>query len=351
MPSSFATVEGTARYRQRFPKHAPHQFYRNAQGLAVSSLGLGSYLGNMDDAASRGYVESVKEAVRGGINFIDTSLNYRHQMSEQDIGKALRELFDSGEFQRDEIVICTKAGYLVPNALPESGLDPAEIAGRMHCLAPDFLADQMSRSIRNLGTGGIDVFYLHNPETQLQYVPRDRFESRMSTAFLALEGFARQGAINWYGIATWNGLRVSADEGIVLTHLAGLAAQAGGQDHRFRFIQLPVNLAMVEAASLVREPWDGGPISTLDAARRLGITAIASASILQSRLASGLPDQIREELPGLETDAQRAIQFARSVPGITVALTGMSNPAHVTENLKLAATAPASLSAWFRPSL
>lgn len=316
----------------------------------VSCIGLGSYLGEMDDVTSRGYVESVKTAVRGGINFIDTSLNYRHQLSEQNIGEALTALFDSGEFQRDEIVICTKAGYLVPNALPESGLDPAEVAGRMHCLDPGFLADQMTRSLKNLGVPGIDVFYLHNPETQLQYVPRDRFESRMSTAFLALEGFHRQNVINYYGIATWNGLRVSADEGIVLTRLAELAAEAGGADHRFRFIQLPLNLAMLEGASLVREPGASGRISTLDAAAQLGISAIASASTLQTRLANGLPDQIREQLPGLDTDAQRAIQFARSAPGITTALVGMSNPMHVAENLKLAGVSPANLSAWFRPS-
>jgi aryl-alcohol dehydrogenase-like predicted oxidoreductase len=63
-----------------------------------------------------------------------------------------------------------------------------------------------------------------------------------------------------------------------------------------------------------------------------------------------LPDQVATALPGLSTDSQRAIQFARSAPGIASALVGMSNPSHVNENLGIAAVAPADLSAWFSSS-
>jgi aryl-alcohol dehydrogenase-like predicted oxidoreductase len=60
---------------------------------------------------------------------------------------------------------------------------------------------------------------------------------------------------------------------------------------------------------------------------------VASASILQSRLAKGLPDQAKTALPGFDTDAQRSIQFVRSCPGVTTALVGMSDSEHVRENL------------------
>jgi aryl-alcohol dehydrogenase-like predicted oxidoreductase len=82
--------------------------------------------------------------------------------------------------------------------------------------------------------------------------------------------------------------------------------------------------------------------SVLSTATRLGITAVASASLLQARLARNLPSEIRAQLPGARTDAQCAIQFARSTPGITVALVGMSKPAHVRENLDLASIEPAA---------
>src|SRR5690606_21096876 len=97
-------------------------FYRCCQSLTVSSLGLGSYLGNMDAATDAAYVASVTAAVRGGINFLDTSLNYRHQGSERNFGTAVGKLIAAGEVARDEIVLCTKAGYLVPNAIPVAAI-------------------------------------------------------------------------------------------------------------------------------------------------------------------------------------------------------------------------------------
>jgi aryl-alcohol dehydrogenase-like predicted oxidoreductase len=109
-----------------------------------------------------------------------------------------------------------------------------------------------------------------------------------------------------------------------------LAAEAGGADHHFRYIQLPFNLQMAEA-------YTGG---ILQVAEEHGLTVVASASLLQAQLARELPQELASLLPGLATDAQRAIQFTRSTPGITVALVGMSRVAHVEENLRLALVPP-----------
>ena len=91
----------------------------------------------------------------------------------------------------------------------------------------------------------------------------------------------------------------------------------------------------------------------LETAQRAGIAVVASASLLQGRLASNLPDTLAEKITGLATDAQRAIQFTRSTPGITAALVGMSNTAHVAENLGVQAVAPLSREAYdaiFQPA-
>jgi aryl-alcohol dehydrogenase-like predicted oxidoreductase len=69
---------------------------------------------------------------------------------------------------------------------------------------------------------------------------------------------------------------------------------------------------------------------------------MASASVYQGHLTRGLPAVLAEVLAGPETDAQRALQFVRSTPGITVALVGMKQRAHVEENLALARVPPAS---------
>jgi aryl-alcohol dehydrogenase-like predicted oxidoreductase len=64
--------------------------------------------------------------------------------------------------------------------------------------------------------------------------------------------------------------------------------------------------------------------------------------MLQGRVAQDLPNQVRIPLGSLRTDAQTAIQFVRSTPGVATALVGMSSVAHVEENLELVQIAPAT---------
>jgi aryl-alcohol dehydrogenase-like predicted oxidoreductase len=339
-----ASAEATARYAARFSGDR-QGFFRAVQGLSVSSLGLGTYLGRMDEATDQAYTEAVVAALRGGINFIDTSLNYRHQRSERNIGAALLALISHRELERNEFVVCTKAGYLVPEAIPAAALSDDDVVGGMHSLAPAFLSDQLDRSRLNLGLETIDVFYIHNPETQLGFVPLETFYTRMQRAFEELERLAAAGKLQFYGVATWNGLRKTpgAQGAMSIVRLEQLAAQVAGPGHRFRFAQLPFNLAMHEACTVRREDFGNGElVSTIEAATRLGITIIASASIHQSKLAQGLPDVLAERFPRTRTDAQRAIQFARSAPGVAVSLVGMSKTAHVAENLEVAQIAPLS---------
>jgi aryl-alcohol dehydrogenase-like predicted oxidoreductase len=305
----------------------------------ISSLGIGTYLGDTSAEADAAYCDAIQAALRGGINFIDTSLNYRNQRSEQAIGQAIIRLMQQPEeLDRDEFVVCTKAGYLVRDALPE-GLRSEDIVGRMHSMAPGFLADQLERSRRNLGLETIDVFYLHNPETQFGFIDHDEFYRRVGRAFEFLESAVADSKIQFYGAATWEGFR--KPHALSLTRLEAVAREVAGPDHHFRFIQLPYNLAMPEACTSRHEARDGGQnASVLQTAEALGVTVVASASILQARLARELPDELGTALPGLRTDAQRAIQFSRSAPGITTSLVGMGRPEHVAENLGVADVTP-----------
>ena len=158
-------------------------FYRDTPLGSVSSLGIGTYLGETTREADTAYTEAIVTAVRGGINFIDTSLNYRSQKSEQAIGQAILRLIESPkEVDRDEFAVCTKAGYLVRGATPEK-MRPEDVVGGMHSMAPAFLADQLGRSRVNLGLETIDVFYLHNPETQIGFLSQEEFHDRLRLAF------------------------------------------------------------------------------------------------------------------------------------------------------------------------
>jgi aryl-alcohol dehydrogenase-like predicted oxidoreductase len=354
--SRSATKEGTTRYASKFAGRAADNHFREAQGLVLSSLGIGTYLGQPDDKTDQGYAASVVAAVESGINVIDAAINYRFQRSERSIGAAIKELAKRG-VQRDELVLCTKGGYLTPDgAMPSDANEyfyreyiqprvfrPDDIVAGSHCMTPRFLEDQIIRSLHNLSVECIDVYYMHNPETQLCEVPRPDFLERVRDAFTFLESAASAGKIQYYGMATWNGFRqeARARDAIQLGEIAQLARDIAGEKHRFRFVQLPFNLAMTEALTLGNQSADGTQRTVMEAASDLGITLIASGSLLQGQIARNLPPFVAQAL-GLGNDAERALQFVRSSPGITTALVGMSHPEHVAANARLVGIAPAT---------
>jgi aryl-alcohol dehydrogenase-like predicted oxidoreductase len=352
----WATLDGTASYLERFREVAAQDHFRKQQGLWLSSIGVGTYLGDADDDTDARYAEAVASAVRLGANVIDTAANYRFQRSERSIGAALRELDERG-FARDEIVLCTKGGYLPFDGAPPRDIrqyvsetfvkpgiaDFADIAGKAHCMTPRYLQSQLSQSLVNMNLACVDVYYVHNPESQLASVSPEEFWQRLRAAFEFLEQSAANGQIRNYGVATWNGFRAEPDapEYHSLERMSEMAHELGGEKHHFRFIQLPFNLAMPEALFFQNQKLGDEYVSTLEAAEKLGLTAIASGSLLQGQVARGLPEAIRDPLGSLATDAQTGIQFVRSAPGVTTALVGMSQRAHVEENLQLVAVAPA----------
>jgi len=349
-----ATAAGTERFQERVATRFIDDFFRSfAGGLSASSIGIGTYLGECDDADDTSYAGAIRAALENGINVIDTSINYRCQRSERVVGTVLREAIEAGTVARDEVIVCTKGGYIpldtssppsreeylayLQHTFVDPGIVSAEdVAGGGHSLSPSFLAHQIRASQANLGVRTIDVYYLHNPEQQLDYVQPARFRTLLRRAFTLLEERVESGDIGCYGCATWNGLRTPPDTRghLDLNELVTIARDVGGDDHHFRVVQLPVNLAMSEA---VRAPTQrlGGKrvVPLLQAATELGVSVVASASLMQSRLISGLPPAVRDSFPTLATDAQRAIAFVRSMPGVACALTGMRSSAHVTENI------------------
>ncbi|HET7258597.1 MAG TPA: aldo/keto reductase [Candidatus Acidoferrum sp.] len=340
--TKFATFDGTKRYANRFAGRAAAGHFREAHGLVLSSLGIGTYLGQPDAKTDANYTLSVVAAAENGINFIDA---------------AIKQLAAKG-FSRDELVVCTKGGYLTPDgSMPadpneyffreylQPGIFTAkDIVAGSHCMTPRFLEDQLARSLRNLELDCIDVYYLHNPETQLSEVSRPDFLERVRDAFIFLESACASGKIQFYGMATWNGFRqgAKARDAMQLAELAQIAADVAGEKHHFRFIQLPFNMGMTEALTLGNQSIGGNVRTVMETASELGITLVASASLLQGQVARNLPSFVAQAL-GLENDAERALQFVRSSPGITTALVGMSRVEHVLANTKLISVPPATV--------
>src|SRR5262249_35741508 len=154
--------------------------FRKSNDLWLSSIGIGTYLGNPDEETDRRYAEAIERAVELGANVIDTAPNYRFQRSERSIGVALGELFQR-DFERTELIICTKGGYLPFDSAPprdvrgyieenfiKTGIATwGDIAGGSHCMTPGYLDSQLQQSLGNMKLDCIDVYYVHNPESQL----------------------------------------------------------------------------------------------------------------------------------------------------------------------------------------
>ncbi|HKN57569.1 MAG TPA: aldo/keto reductase [Gemmatimonadaceae bacterium] len=347
-----ATPDGTKRFRKRFAKAHTEHFYRElAHGPLVSSLGLGTYLGECDDFEDSRYAAATAAAFEKGINLVDTAINYRCQRSERAVGAAIRNAVAMRAVKRDEVVVCTKGGYIPLDKTPpttreayrgfldseyfERGvMQPGDVIGGGHCLAPRYLDDQIERSRNNLGLEVIDVYYLHNPEQQLEMLDRPEFVNVMREAFAALEKQVKKGVIGIYGCATWNGFRVSADarNHLSLAELVSIAREVGGTKHHLKVIQLPINLAMTEAVRAPTQRIGDDQLPLLEAAHRLGVSVIGSATLMQSQLTRSLPKQVHTAFPGFKTDARRAIAFSQSLP-LAAALVGMKSRAHLEENL------------------
>lgn len=347
-----ATPEHTAAYARRMADAAPGHF-RLAHGqLVLSSIGLGTFRYALDgsDQTRVRYVDAIQRALAGGVNVIDTASNYGAGAAEKVVGGALRSAFARSDLVREEIVVTTKGGYLpygeaqfYEKFVRSGRCEWSDLAPGGHCLAPAFIREQIERSRTNLGLETIDVYFVHNPEDQMPNATSEEFERRMRRAFEALEEATAQGWIGCYGVAAADGFY---GEGAGLHRLDNLlewAREVAGDDHQFKVIQLPLSVVRRDALFRENHALDGAPASVLAVARARGITVMTSVSIQRGRLPRPLPPILHATCPGASTDIQRALQFARSAPGVHVALVGMSCREHVEENLWLRRIPPADL--------
>lgn len=353
-----ADLKGTGQFSDSFPEAKKSGFFRETSELFLSSIGLGTYLGEMDEVTDAQSFEAATQCIASGVNVIDSAINYRSQRSERTIGKAIGDLIREKKITRDQLFLSTKGGFIpFDGDYPE---DPAayfqktylqpgilkaeDVVQGCHAMTAKYLEDQLERSLRNLGVDTIDLYYIHNPETQLEEIEEHVFYDRLTNAFELLERKVSEKKINMYGTATWNGYRISrGTKGYLsLEKIMNAAVRAGGKQHHFQAIQLPYNLGMPEAFVNQNQTWESETVSAIEFSRRARLLVFTSASLLQGRLAQRLPDKIRSLFPDCSSQAACALQFARSTPGVTAALVGMKSLAHVAENLALAQIPPLS---------
>lgn len=272
-----ATKDKTKFYSQRNTENVhKSNFKETYEGLTISSLGLGSYVGKPDDLTDFYLYNSVKNSVlSGGINHIDTAINYRYMKSEKTIGKALQTLINKYKISREELIISSKVGFIPENAneghrahfyveklVEEKKLDINDIIydenkRPVHCIHPEFLKSQVDISLKNLNLETLDILYLQNIfETQLK--PRAKLLYDLSKSFECLEQMIQDKKIKYYGLATWNSLRVpiSNAQQCPIQQVVELAEKVCGKNNGFKYLQAPINLMNPETFIEKHQPFN-----------------------------------------------------------------------------------------------
>jgi aryl-alcohol dehydrogenase-like predicted oxidoreductase len=343
-----ATREATWDYRDRFSGAFARTYFRSFADCVVSSIGVGTYLGDPTDQVDGRYHDAVVEALESGVNVVDTAINYRCQRSERVVGRALAE----ADVDRESVLVATKGGFVpfdgrrpdepgryVREEYVDTGLvDPTDLVRGQHCISPAFVDDQLDRSLSNLGLDTVDLYYVHNPETQLEADAPGAVYDRLEATFTRLEERAAAGDIRHYGVATWDAFRVPADDDRhlslpeVVARARAASDAAGTPATHLRAIQLPFNVYVADAVTVAAHEGADGAQSALWFANDAGLSVFTSASMMQGRLADEMPGRVEAKLDG-GTRAQRALNFARSGPGVTCSLVGTTSTDHVAENV------------------
>jgi aryl-alcohol dehydrogenase-like predicted oxidoreductase len=359
----FATHDGTRVYAKNAnSKGIPDAHFKDFDGLKLSSIGMGTYLGNPSTEDDSAVEDAVFKSINSGaVNVIDTAINYRAMRSEKSIGRALLRMVEENLITRGQVFVATKNGYITNDGdFPSvdvmeymqkmyisSGIITAnDISSGYNVMNPDYLARCIDKSLTNMHLSTIDLVYIHNAfESWNQDVDRETFMSMLSSAFETYEKYRNLGKIRYYGMATWTCFRTKPSEAeyLSLEVCVNAAERVGGTGHGFKFIQLPYNLAYSEAL-LLRNQSVGSEknLTILEAASRLGVGVFTSIPLFQGKLLqANVPD-----FGGQTEIVPKLLQIVRSTPSVIAPLVGHKKVQHVEENLKIAKDPPLAAEAF-----
>jgi len=300
------TPEATRRHLDRFPAHEPHGHTSlGATGLSISRLGFGSY--RVDDETPE-HRQALEAALAAGCNLIDTSTNYTDGGSERLIGDVLHRAHAGGGPRREAVAVVSKIGYVQGENLglamerERSGFPFPDMVkymdGCWHCIHPDFLRDQLARSRERLRLETVDVCLLHNPEYFFSDAKkhqhgqpldelRAEFYRRVREAFAYFEEAVRRYEIGCYGVSSNTVVAAPDDpEATSVSWLLKAAEEAGGADHHFRVVQMPMNLFESGGALLLNTGPERGQ-TPLEATAAAGLAVLINRplnAIVHNRL-------------------------------------------------------------------
>ena len=357
----FATAEGTRKFMESAINNGiADSHFRSFDNLNLSSLGMGTYLGQITAEDDRDLENAIYESVKSGaMNVIDTAINYRSMKSEKNIGKAIKRLIDDRIISRDQVFISTKNGYITNDGdypsidvleyihkmfISQGIIDSKDISSGYNVLNPKYIRKCIDKSLTNMQLDTIDLVYVHNAyESWFEDITRNEFDEMIRRVFEVYEEYRSKKKIRYYGMATWTCFRMSRNEEgyLSLEEMVKIAEDVAGKDHGFRFIQLPYNLVYREAYFLKNQSvGSDNDLTILEACNKLYIGVFTSVPLLQAKLLSAkIPDY-----QGYDNQLLKIVQITRSTPNVIAPLIGQKKLNHVRENIELAKVAPLNIS-------
>ena len=355
--AGYATAEGTRKFMENaFKNGMAKSHFRSFNNLNFSSLGIGTYLGQLTAEDDIDLENAIYHSLKSGaVNVIDTAINYRSMKSEKNIGHAIKRLIEDKIISRDQVFISTKNGYITNDGdyptidvleymhkmyISQGIIDSKDISSGYNVLNPNYIRKCIDKSLTNMQLDTIDLVYIHNAyESWFQDISRSEFNEKIRKVFQIYEEYRSKNKIRYYGMATWTCFRLPRNEEgyLSLEDMVRIAEDVAGKDHGFRFIQLPYNLAYREAYSLRNQTVNSdNDLTILEACNKLNIGVFTSVPLLQAKLFDvKIPDYL-----GIDNQLLKIIQITRSTPNVIAPLLGQKKLNHVKENIELAKVAP-----------
>lgn len=366
------TMMASKQYAASFGKDNAEGHYSDFLNvhLRLSSIGIGTFPGAPTDKVDAQYAEIVAQALIHGINVVDTGAHYRYGRSAAAVGAGVKKALKAG-VKREQMFLISKGGFLsfrdgpppdlqawFDSEIVAQGLGHAEDLTQAHCISPEYIGFQLELSRQLVGVETLDAFLIDQPEVHIPAIGKDQLNRKLEKVFMVLEQAIKDKKLRYYGISTFNGFRVETDNPLFqsITSMQGhaeKAARAIWKDdqakHQFKVVQMPFNQVMQEGFTRFSQTTGQGNIgSTIQAAHQLGVYLMASHTLFKGHLASQAMDAVMQAMPMLKNDAQRAIQFNRSTPGVGTTLVGVSTPAHLEDLLAVAKLPPLDKTAYLK---
>ncbi|TNJ40818.1 aldo/keto reductase [Phaeobacter sp. B1627] len=312
-------------------------------GLAVTELSFGcASIGNLYREASETDVDAVLScAWDAGIRYFDTAPHYGRGLSEQRLGRFLRD--------RPEAVISTKVGRVLsparaPIAEADGFVAPAQNDVR-YDYSGEGIEESFEQSCERLGRSHLEILYVHDIGEYTHGVAGNagHREAFFGSGYARLVRLKEQGRIRAFGLGV-NECAVCLD----------VLRNAGPLD----VILLAGRLTLLDRAAeaeLVPECAEAGTSLVLGGIFNSGILAtgpVAGATFDYGPASPAVLERVgalqrQSEALGVPL-ATAALHFAMRHPAAASVLLGTARPQSLTRNLKaLRASVPAGLEALF----